>query len=62
MLFSVEQEFVVGGGGGEGRNTSPLKNACGGGYDTDGSEEKIRVLLAGVETMAFWLLVQMLYH
>ena len=59
MVFSVEEEFVVGGGGGGrgwGRNTSSPKNACTWGYDTDVSEEKIRVLIAGVETMTFWLL------
>ena len=56
MVFSVEQEFVVGGGGGRDRNTSSLKKACVGGCDTDGSEEKIRVLIVGVETMTFWLL------
>ena len=64
MVFSVEQEFVVGGGGGRGRgrNTSTPKNAFVGGYYTGGSEEKIRVLPAGVETTTFWLLVQILYH
>ena len=63
MVFSVEEEFVVGGGGGvRGRNTSSPKNACVVGYDTGGSEEKIRVLPAGVETTTFWLLVQILYH
>ena len=46
----------------EGRNTSSPKDACVGGCDTDSSEEKIRVLPAGVETTTFWLLVQMLYH
>ena len=59
MVFSVVQEFVVGGGGGgrgRGRNTSSPKNPFVGGYDTGGSEEKIRVLIAGVETMTFWLL------
>ena len=55
MVFSVEQEFVVGGGGG-GIKTSTPKNPFGGGYYTGGSEEKIRVLIAGVETMTFWLL------
>ena len=55
----VNTIFVAGGGGGGwggGRNTSSLKNACVRGYDTDGSEEKFRVLIAGVETMTFWLL------
>ena len=30
--------------------------------DADGLEDKLRVLLTGVEPMTFWLLVQMLYH
>ena len=56
MLFLVEQAFV-------GRTKYELpENACVGGYDTDSSEEKIRVLPAGVETTTFWLLVQILYH
>ena len=50
---------VCRGGGGEGGGEeirAPPKNAFVGGYDTGGSEEKIRVLIAGVETMTFWLL------
>ena len=59
-----ERNVVLGWAGdcGEGRNTSSPKNACVEGYDTVSSEEKIRVLLAGVETTTSWLLVQMLYH
>ena len=30
--------------------------------ETGDSEEKIQVLSTGVESMTFWLLVQMVYH
>ena len=30
--------------------------------DTGGSEEKIRVLLMGVELVTFWSQIEMLYH